>query len=690
MGGGRTVTQRIGGGVRLARWPGTVLGGIAVLALLGAASALPSSLAFFVSALAVIFFPGMALTRLIARGYFDGDSLPERLAVWFVVGAGFVAAMGLLGLILRTGLRDVIVFSAVAYAALAALLIIRRLRSPDSGQDRKTRLRRPRVSPVTIIVICAALGLALITLLTPRDYDDWYYLAYISDYTSGARLASEDAIFDMGTPVTPRIWFGGGWWVFEATLARISGVDPVACHQIYLPLLLLPFVVLSTYTLARRLFRSAWAGLLACGFQMLFYLTSAYPYKSTGWMVFARIAQDKAAACFIVAPVAAALALRLLGKKHDGSNTGPRGLVPLYWMVVLTSLLIHGMGPVWAGILIVPLALVEWLRARSRVSALAMARTALPILASAAILVSMQGLVKEVVTAQPQDVIPAPGAFSGLYLPGMPFKLGTETTNPITWIFHEGFFTVNPLFIMRYPLAIAGLALTFFLWLFARSSLAARFLLISTASALLLIFTPLGVAIAASFITQRLAFRLVWVLPWGLTIAFILTRLRIKPIVTFLVLGAVTLALARGNPRNYGALFSKLHGRNRPSPDAVAAFGFLSTQPSPQGVVLASERTGRMIPAFLPDAYPVNFREYGPVDRKRLAQIVELEHMTGEFLGMLEQNHVRYILIENGKPLARALEEEHANFTLEYRNPGYTVWRKKRNDAGKPASQEVR
>lgn len=654
-------------------WAGPVLGGGGVLALAGVTRHLPPQVAFFVSALAILLFPGVALTRLIAGEYFTRDSLPERLAVWFVVGTGFVAALGLIGLALKIHLRDVIVISALGYAALTVLLIMRRPRNQDSGEGRTTPLQRLRVSPITIILLSAAVGLAIITLLTPRDYDDWYYLAYISDYVSGARLASEDAIFDTGNPATPRIWFGGGWWVLEAMLAKVSGVDPVACHQIYLPLLLLPFVVLAVYTLARRLFRSAWAALLACGFQMLFYLSSAFPYKSTGWMVFARIAQDKAVACFVVAPVAAALALRLLDREDD-RNTPQRGLVYIYLIAVLTSFLVHGMGPVWSGLSIIPLALVEWLRIRSRASTLALVRTALPVLACAAILVSFRGLVNEVVTAPAQDVIQAPGALSGFYLPGMPFKLGTDTTNPITWIFRESFFTANPLFIMRYPLGVTGLAMTLALFLFARSSLAARFLLALTASVLLLLFTPVGITLAAWFITQRLVFRLVWILPWGLTIAFFLARLRLRAFVNFIVLAAAILALARGNPGNYGALFAKMHGRNRPSPDATAAFGFLASQPSPQGVILASEATGRMIPAFLPDAYPVNFREYGPVDRERLARIVDEKHTGAALMQELQRLRVAYILIEVSEPLAGALAEESGGFVLEYRNASYRVW----------------
>ncbi len=658
----------------MARWAAPVLGMAAVLALLGIASPLPPQVAFFASALAVILFPGIAVTRLIAGRHRGRDTLPERLAVWFVVGIGFVAAAGLAGIMLKLRLNDVIVVCGIGYAMLTALLIAGRAPARDSGEPTPTEHRRLRVSPIGIVLLAAAVGMALITLATPRDYDDWYYLAYIKDYVVGTPLASEDAIFAMGNPISPRIWFGGGWWVLEALLSKISGVDPIACHQIYLPVLLMPFAVLAAYTLSMRLFRKAWVALLACGLQMLFYLSSAFPYKSAGWMVFARLAQDKAVSCFVVVPVAAAAALRLIDRQRDDAGSRQRGLVYVYWIMVLTSVLVHGMGPVWCSLFIVPFALGEWLRTQTKDSALAFVKVVLPILACAAVLVSARGLVREVVIAPVPDVIPAPGALSGLYLPGAPFSLGTDTTNPITWVFREGFPILNPLFIMRYPLAIMGLVLTFALFRYNRTSAAARFLLWLTASTLLLLFTPVGIALTGWFVTPRLVFRLVWVLPWGLTIAFVLARLRLRPVMILLMLLVVILALARGNPRNYTASLSGMQTRNRPSPDAAAAFDYLGSMPSPQGVILASETTGRMIPAFLPHAYPVNFREFGPVDSEHLKKLVERKHIDRALTQEIEQHRVHYILIENGKPLAGALEQHDVGFLLRYKNASYSVW----------------
>jgi hypothetical protein len=661
-------------------WAIPPLGGVAILALLGVTATLPPQAAFFISALAITLFPGIVITLLVAGAAIERDTFPERLALWFVMGIGLVSALGLLGLALNLRLSDLVHISIIGYGLIVGGMILKQARRRRDGSPTTKHHHLPVVSIVTAAVLIVAIGVGLITLITPRDYDDWFYLAYIKDYAAGARLGSEDAIFGAGNPVPSRIWFGAGLWVFEAIISRVTGIDAVACHQIYLPILGLAFAVLALYTLARQVFRTARAALIGCGLQVLFYLSSAFPYKSAGWMVFARMAQDKAVSCFVGVPVATALAVRLLRQRDERQETWRSGLLGLYWLAILASAIVHGMGPVWCGLFIVPLGLWEWYRTRTKGSARMLAGLLLPLAASAAILISARGAIRDFVIGPVPAVIEARGALSSLYLPGTPFSPGTDTTNPITWVFSEGFRILNPLFITRYPLAIAGLVLTAALIRYRRTSFAGRFLLAVTVPVLLILFTPMGISLAGWFMTPRLVFRLSWVFPWGMTVAFFLVRSRMRPVLTILALAAIVFVLGRGNPLNYGRSFSSMRDRNRPSADVEAAFAFLASEPSPQGVILASEATGRMIPAFLPDAYPVNFREFGPLSRERLDAIVNLKQIDGEFLDEIERYQVHYILIENRKPLEGALVADGAGFVPAYKNASYSVWR--RDDRG--------
>jgi hypothetical protein len=307
-----------------------LLGVVAVLAVLGGLYYLPSPAAFFLSALGVILFPGLAIGSLLGDRSSDPADLPENLISSFVIGTFVVTAAGLAGIILQVRLQALMLALALGYTGLIILLIAWRTRTGRRQAAMASSAPERTAVGVYCIIFTLAIGAALLTLLTPRDFDDWYYLAYIKDYVVGKPLGAEDALFDMGNPAPPRIWFGGAWWVLEAILSKASGVDPVDCRQVYMPVLVLPFAVLALFTLARSVFRSASVGLLAVCLQVLFYLSSAFPQKSVGWFFLCRIAQDKAVSFFVIAPFAAALGLRFIQRQTDQDNRYRRTRYSLY------------------------------------------------------------------------------------------------------------------------------------------------------------------------------------------------------------------------------------------------------------------------------------------------------------------------------------------------------------------------
>ena len=674
---------------------GVILGVLAVLALLGTLSQLPAPIAFFVCAIPVIIFPGLAVTELVCgrgstgrAGSLSVPALrrltpPERLVLWFVIGAGVIALAGFAAHMFKLRLSDVVTILVPGYALLTLLLLWKSrpglgdasAGTPPDG-DQAMRPGRPGAG---IYIGLAALGAGsgLVTLITRRDYDDWYYLAYIRDYVVDKQIGLEDGIFGMGAPAAARVWFGGGWWVMEALISRASGIDPIVLHQVYLPLLLLPFAVLACFMLSRHLFRSDGAALAACALQFLFYLSSAFPFKAAGWAVFCRIAQDKMAACFIFVPVAMALGLRLV------RSTIPRKEYLIYCSAIAASLLVHGLGPVWCGLFLVPFALIEWESSRRderrdagagrRMGTGNLMALLLPITAAGLLLLVGRGAAMTVIVAPTPAPVPLLETMSGIYLPGGEFRQFTETVHPTAWIWREWFRVLHPLFITRFPLAILGFLLAFVL-LFWRRSPAARFLMGGVFLILFLLYTPLGAVLSAAVMTWRIFFRLVWPLPWGLVIAFPLTRPRVRPAVTWLVILGIALALGRGDPRNYVSALQRQSWRNRPAAEAVDAYRYIGSRPSPQGVVLAPESVGRMIAGFLPDAYPVNFREYGPVDREKLKELMNKEAVDRMLKEELSGNRVSYILLEHTQPLAKTLSGSNTGFELVYENGVYAVW----------------
>jgi hypothetical protein len=524
-------------------------------------------------------------------------------------------------------------------------------------------------------LLAIAIGAALLTLVTPRDFDDWFYLAYIRDYVAGKPLGAEDALFDMGIPAPPRIWFGAAWWVLEAIVSKASSLDPVACRQVYMPILTLPFAVLALFTLCKSVFRSISVGLLAVSLQVLFYLSSAFPQKSVGWFFFCRIAQDKAVSFFVIAPFVAALGLRMMQQRTDQGDGYPKNLYGLYWLAAVTSFLVHGMGPVWCGLLILPALLAEWLRNRDRIPVRKMAMLIMPILACWLVLAFARGLMGGFFQVPGPDPAPVSDAVSGLYLPGNNFGFLMETRSPVVWIFREGLTILNPLYVIRYPLAIAGVVLTFLLIPQLKSAFAARFIFSVTLTALFLTYTPIGAAAASSLMTSKLLFRLSWLFPWGLTVAFFLRRIRLRPLFLWLMVAAIGLGLARGNPKNYADPLSAIRSRNRPSAEAVDALQFLASEPSPQGAVFAPDAVSRMIAGYLPDATPVTFRDEGPLSRDETEEMATSWRKRWLFFKAVRGLSIRYVLLETGSPLGRNLARKGSAFTLRHSNDVYSLWR---------------
>ena len=650
-----------------------VLGILAVASLLGVVRSLPPYLAFFISSLSIILFPGILVAGLLAGPCLNRDSVPERLAVWFVAGTGVVTIAALIGLAVHLNLRGLVVILVSIYAVVTGLLLANRRRV----QPAKTASARPlNGGPhrgIIVVLLLVAVSLALLTLATPRDYDDWFYLAYMRDYLAGGQLGVEDAIFGTG-PAPLRARLGGAWWVVEAILSDASGIDPIRCHQAFLPLLVLPFAVFALFTLARQVFRSCEGVLFGTCFQMLFYLSSAFPYRSAGWMVFCRIAQDKAVSCFVVVPVVTALAVRMI--KRSGNHCGDPGrhLIKVYWFALITSILVHGMGPLWCGLFVVPFASVELFRSQSWSSIRRVGRLVLPIIVFGILMVPARSAVRDFVIAPEKEPVAVSGVFSNIYLPGMEFPYPEETHNPTVWILDKGTHILNPLHITRYPLAIAGVVLALGLVCRARASASSRFLLCGTLAVLLAGYTPIGFRMLAWSLTRKLVFRVTWILPWGMIIAFFLFRSGLRRLVIWAVLMGIALGLARGNPQNYVKSLAAMRARNRPSTETMDMFEFLSTEPSPQGVILASEETGRMIAGFLPHAYPVSFREFGPVGRERLRALVLQQRIDETFLRSLSHYDVRYILIEQRMPLAEALTRAEPDFVLKHMNARYCLW----------------
>jgi len=660
------------------RMAAIVLGCFALAGALGILTWIPPGSALLLFVPAALLFPGLALGSTLLGRALDGHNLIEKLAIWSLIGLAVLVVVGFIGTGIKADLHLLMAILAVVYACLLVLVVVR-----PSGASTGAGVGRLSAGKIGVIVLLAgAIALSATTVTGPRDSDDWYYLAYIGNYVRGEAVNSTDPLLGPQWPAPARAWYGS-WWVGEAMICRASGLDPISCHQIYLPLVMFPFAIFACFTLARQIFRSEGAAYLACFLQVLFYLSSVYPSDSAGWALFVRIVQDKSLAFLLPTSVATALALKLLCAPGNLKQPGSRATYFLYSLGVLTAGLVHPMGVVWCAVAVIPFAAVQVVfdRRRERTTLALFGLLLIPLLVTALVLTPG----REAASLLEQPVLAAregkgSEALFEPYLPGgrETFKSGDRVlaVGKSLWMGH-------PVLVTRYPLALLGLLLTIPMALWIRKSITARYLLVLTLAVLLFAFTPGLAQITSAIVTRKMLYRLSWLFPWGFTIAFLLTRKRPGFRWGWVIAILLALALCKGNPANYTGILRRSALVGRPSPEFVDAAVILSLEPAPRGVVMASGNIGLMIPAFVDQAYPAFVSPaYSTVrrsdaistnqDMRQLLQTGSLDDETREVIRELD---VQYILVESSRPFNMALKHQNSGFEEIYSNRVFTLWK---------------
>jgi hypothetical protein len=681
----REVRRAMTGHTRLAA---LVLGCFALAGTLGILTWIPPGSALLLFAPAALLFPGLALGSTLLGRALEGHNLIEKLAIWSLMGLAVLVLVGFIGTGLKANLNLLMAILAVVYAGLLVLVVVQPRgdspgMGPGTGTGSGTKPGRLTAGKIGIILLlAAAIALTAATVIGPRDPDDWYYLAYIGDYVRGQAVNSTDALLGPAWPAPARAYYGS-WWVGEALICKASGLNPISCHQVYLPLIMFPFAIFACFAVAKQLFRSEGAAYLACFLQVLFYLSSVYPSDSAGWALFVRTVQDKSLAFLFPASVATALALKLLRGPGRLKQPDWRATYFLYSLSVLTAGLVHPMGVVWCAVAVVPFAAVQVAvdRRRDRMTLSLLGMLLVPLLVTTLVLTPG----REAASLLEQPVLAArEGKGSEVlfepFLPGgrTPFKSGDRilAVGKSLWMGH-------PVLVTRYPLALLGLLLTVPLVLWIRKSMTARFLAVLTLAVLLFAFTPGVAQLTSAVVTKKMLYRLSWLFPWGFTIAFFLTRKRPGLRWGWVIALVLVLALCKGNPANYMSILKRSSDVGRATPEFVDAVSVLSQEAAPRGVVLASANIGLMIPAFVDQAYPAFVSPaYSTVrrsdairtnqDMRELLQVSSLDDETRE---IFREFDTQYILVESNRPLNMALMPQNSGFDEIYSNRVFKLWK---------------
>ncbi len=492
----------------------------AALALLGA-----TALIFFV--------PGYLLSRLLLAG----EQVPWIARVAVSAGLSLAVAIALATLVLALDWPlEALLWLICGVALLAALWLLRQRRRSASTDTRPAAL--PPAHPLllaafVLVTVLALVRFALPINRMPSGADFWTYLAYVRKWAAFGPRPAVHVTFGQAAPFGFR-YILGGWLLVQALLSACSSIDPIDLAAWWLPPLLMTVSYLGLYTLALTLFRSKNAAMLACLAQVAGLAIVTASDDSLQRVFFARIGEDKFLLTFVLLPIAAAYMARFL---RSGSKRDFAGLALLCLALPLT----HPLGLPEAGLAFGPFAALHWLASRDKQDLRRLLAALALFLVLATIPLIERGLQRKVYTTQGSENEESIQA--GL-VEGRLLILDAERDR----------YLVDPAMLVH-PLILAGLALSPLTLLYARKEAGAQYLLALTATLLLALFTPLVAPLVGRLITPWVLWRLVFLFPSSLTIAFALhkglmwaekalARKTARPVVWAGILPLAVLALA--------------------------------------------------------------------------------------------------------------------------------------------------
>jgi Family of unknown function (DUF6077) len=260
----------------------------------------------FASALFLFMVPGVLVAHWFMGERFPGATL---VPVSFVISTGIFSLLGVPVLMLEGSLDVYLWMSGVMTAAFLVAAAFRALRRRVPAGDKDGVPTGASSGWLWVPFLLLSVALALVSRLrVPGVYEDiWIYLAYVREFLGTDNLALYEPYFGNETGLS-RVKING-WLLVQASLSRISGIDPVDLVLDYLAPTLVVMALLCFYALGRTLLRSEAAALLAGCLCALFFLVNLnYTHFSYGGEFVGRIAEDKFVARFLFLPVSLAFA----------------------------------------------------------------------------------------------------------------------------------------------------------------------------------------------------------------------------------------------------------------------------------------------------------------------------------------------------------------------------------------------
>ena len=523
---------------------------------LATALSVKTGLALLLCSALLLFAPGFLLVEACFRR--GQMSWPARILASFVLSMSILIA---LGTVVLAANGTLVLFLALILGLEAGLLatvyLVRRRRSamPDTQPDEERAL--PRANPwlVGIFGIVSLAVIARFILPIGRPFvvgDFWSYLGLVRKWaTWGSRPALN--VF-LGTPIQPGAYryIFGGWMLSQSLLSTMSGFDALDISAWWIPFLLLTSSFASIYYLGKALFQNRNAAILSALAFLLQITTSMGSRSAVGRIAFYRINEDKFLLPFVMIPVATFFMIRYLRQQRKGD------LICL--LVSLLALpLTHPLGLVGAGLTFGFFGALHLLLKHDRKTILRLAVIFLPLIALLIIPLSERFLLStdhETETGVVQRNRLPYGVnnrtAANLAERGYSDRILILNAERNRYITHPD--------LLRNPITIAGLALAPLLLFFVKRHMGARYLLGNMVGLVAILFTPWLAPLLGRVITPWALWRLVYILPSGLVVGFMLdqaagslqhwlqrkeSRLAsLAPLLSLVILGGATAVLA--------------------------------------------------------------------------------------------------------------------------------------------------
>ena len=583
-------------------------------------SILPGYPAVIVAFVLWFVLPGWFLQRALFVTKSTG--LVEQAAVAFLMSLALAALPALVALRLHWSVDAF----AMSYAVLASVasgisLFWRRDQGDAPPVENPVPSGLSAHAPLLLMI-----GIPLLAIATSpwwvgdsvsRDFDDWVYMSYVTEYIGSDALDASKPFLDTRPGQFGRMQFNG-WVVMETLLAENAGVEPFDLLINYLPPIMTLLAVAAMFTLAKGLFRSTQIALLAALFVLAYGALDLGAHESYGRNVFLRIGEDKMVASFILLPLGL-----LLGAKFMAE---PNRAAYLTLLLVIVALFVtHPLALIFLGVAMASLAVLRALVERTAAVARTGALVSLPwvLLAIGFYRWSGDGGHRVLLTNEPFR---------------RAFHMIDVTDGLVIGSYH----------LFLHPFLMAAVLLAIPVWLVSRRNVGNQMPLALVLGVLTFTFVPYLATEVAAAVNEEAVYRLHWLLPVPLILAYALHQatsrliagwrsirgLRVAPFVP--VLGVVLVAgvalVAQEQyaiaddgayynrtsssellPWTGGSIFlggvdSALASGSRPTESQEELFAYLRERVPPESEVLMDATISGFLYGLLYRVRPFNFR----------------------------------------------------------------------------------